>query len=66
MRLLPMISRIAVSAACIAVSSGRRLRNDQSLASLITYCTANCRSTMFSSSVSISDSFSTRVLTLLR
>ena len=66
MRLLPITSRIAVSAICIAVSSGRRTLKTKSLASFTRYCTANCRSTMFSSSVSISDSFSTLVRTLLR
>ena len=63
--LRPMISRIADSATCIAVSSGLRLLNSQSLASMTTYCTANCTLTMFSSSVSISASLLLRSLTLL-
>ena len=66
MRFLPITSRIAVSAICIADSSGRRTLNTKACASFTRYCTANCRSMMFSSSVSISDSFSTLVRTLLR
>ncbi len=66
MRFLPITSRIAVSAICIADSSGRRTLKMYLVASVTTYCTANCRSTMFSSSVSIRDSLSTLVRTLLR
>ena len=54
--LLPTTSRIAVSAACRTLSSGLRLLKRYSSGLFSVYWTANCTSTMFSSSVSISAS----------
>ncbi len=56
MRILPTISRTAVSATWITASPGLRLSNSQARASFRRYWTANLISTMFSSSVSMADS----------
>ena len=57
MRILPTTSRTALSAACTTASCGFLLSKRYARASFRRYCTANLTSTMFSSSVSIADSF---------
>src|SRR5207245_2288234 len=55
--ILPSTSRTEVSAACTTASSGFLLSKRYARASFSRYCTANLMTTMFSSIVSIAESF---------